>query len=477
MLAIFGLSVNAQWIQTNGPYGGQINCLAVKGSEIFAGTDENGIFATSDNGSSWISLNTEPIVSNTTSLLTYGSNILAGGQGYTAYSTDNGISWTSVLYTSGTSFAVIGSNIFTGCYRMSISSDSGITWTQMNNNVPPNYPGVLAACGTNLYAGIDYLFCTGGGMYKSIDSATSWTVINSGLQNSWIQALAVKDTNIFAGTTGGIFRLSNNDTIWTPVSHGLTNYDIRSFIVSGSNIFAGSNGGGVFLSMDNGANWVAVNTGLPASTAVYALAISGNYLYAGTLNAGVWKRSLTDILMSNCSALFTLEADTTTPHHYFVTNNAFGTPPLTYTWSWGDGTTDNVAYPSHTYSTAGYYNICLTITDSIGCTSTYCDSTYLQKSTNSMLTIDVIPQGTTGINENELLNQIKTYPNPVINYLTIETPPQSTIKISSIQGQLIKTLATSGSKINVDVSSLPCGVYLVEVRTEKGVAVKKFIKE
>ena len=94
-----------------------------------------------------------------------------------------------------------------------------------------------------------------------------------------------------------------------------------------------------------------------------------------------------------------------------------------------------------------------------------------------MLTIDVIPQGTTGINENELLNQIKTYPNPVINYLTIETPPQSTIKISSIQGQLIKTLATSGSKINVDVSSLPCGVYLVEVRTEKGVAVKKFIKE
>ena len=84
-------------------------------------------------------------------------------------------------------------------------------------------------------------------------------------------------------------------------------------------------------------------------------------------------------------------------------------------------------------------------------------------------------------------SRFSLFPNPASNTLTIETPSPSTIKISTIQDQLIKTIATNGSKINVDhvgyssyvvnVSAWPDGVYLVEVRTEKGIAVKKFIKE
>ncbi len=74
-------------------------------------------------------------------------------------------------------------------------------------------------------------------------------------------------------------------------------------------------------------------------------------------------------------------------------------------------------------------------------------------------------------------NLVKVYPNPTDNNLTLETPALSTIEIFDIEGQLIKTIATSGAKTNVDVSVLPCGVYVVEVRTEKGIAVKKFIKE
>jgi hypothetical protein len=68
-------------------------------------------------------------------------------------------------------------------------------------------------------------------------------------------------------------------------------------------------------------------------------------------------------------------------------------------------------------------------------------------------------------------------PNPVINNLSIESPMQATIEIISIQGQLIKTIASTGLKTSIDVSAFPCGVYLVEVRTEKGIAVQKFVKE
>ena len=95
---------------------------------------------------------------------------------------------------------------------------------------------------------------------------------------------------------------------------------------------------------------------------------------------------------------------------------------------------------------------------------------------------------TTGITENNLNDKsIKIYPNPATDNLIIETAQPSTIEISNIQGQLIKTLLTTGNKTNVDhvgyssyvvdVSTFPSGVYIVEVKTEKGVAVKKFVKE
>ena len=55
---------------------------------------------------------------------------------------------------------------------------------------------------------------------------------------------------------------------------------------------------------------------------------------------------------TNCSAYFIVTPDTTTLHHYYIINNASGITPIKYYWSWGDGTYDTIAYPSHTYSTA-----------------------------------------------------------------------------------------------------------------------------
>jgi len=83
---------------------------------------------------------------------------------------------------------------------------------------------------------------------------------------------------------------------------------------------------------------------------------------------------------------------------------------------------------------------------------------------------------TVGINKfNNTL--ISIYPNPAINNITIETPQQATIKVLNIQGQLMKTLSTSANKTNIDVSALPNGFYVVETKTEKGVVVRKFVKQ
>lgn len=50
---------------------------------------------------------------------------------------------------------------------------------------------------------------------------------------------------------------------------------------------------------------------------------------------------------------------------------------LNYHWSFGDGTSSTQPYPNHIYNTNGYYNVCLTITDSLqNCTASWCDSIY-----------------------------------------------------------------------------------------------------
>ena len=43
----------SQWQQANnGLYGGNVKCIAISGSNIFAGTD-GGVFLSSDNGQNW----------------------------------------------------------------------------------------------------------------------------------------------------------------------------------------------------------------------------------------------------------------------------------------------------------------------------------------------------------------------------------------------------------------------------------------
>ena len=82
------------------------------------------------------------------------------------------------------------------------------------------------------------------------------------------------------------------------------------------------------------------------------------------------------------------------------------------------------------------------------------------------------------INEikNNVIN-IVMFPNPATDYLTIVTPQKTTVEILNINGQIIKTIFTTNKQTTIDVRNLSSGVYIIKVRTEKGVAVKKFIKE
>jgi gliding motility-associated-like protein len=49
-----------------------------------------------------------------------------------------------------------------------------------------------------------------------------------------------------------------------------------------------------------------------------------------------------------------------------------GRPLTAHLWDFGDGNTSTLANPTHNYDAEGVYTICLTVTDSAGCDSTFC---------------------------------------------------------------------------------------------------------
>lgn len=83
----------------------------------------------------------------------------------------------------------------------------------------------------------------------------------------------------------------------------------------------------------------------------------------------------------------------------------------------------------------------------------------------------------TGISGYDNLTDILIYPNPATDNLTIETHQKATIEILNTAGQIIKTIHTRDKQISINISDISGGVYIIKAKTEKGVAVKKFIKE
>jgi hypothetical protein len=118
--------------------------------------------------------------------------------------------------------------------------------------------------------------------------------------------LGISGSKIFAGTFGGgIFLSTNNGANWTAVDSGIPYiYEYTAVLclgVSGSNIFAGT-GDGVFLSTNNGTSWSIANTGLTGFATCFAVNASDIFegngdggVFASTDNGRSWSRADTGL--------------------------------------------------------------------------------------------------------------------------------------------------------------------------------------
>ncbi len=154
----FGIC-EAQWVQvSNGMGNVNVYSLAYSGNNIFAGTDNYGVYLSTNNGTTWsqTSLNNRSV----------GSLVVSGN------------------------YVFAGIDLLNGVY---LSTDNGTTWAQtaLNNQVVRS----LAVNGNNVFVGT-----YPGSFYVSNNNGASWTQRNEGLGNATVYALTILNNYIFAGT-------------------------------------------------------------------------------------------------------------------------------------------------------------------------------------------------------------------------------------------------------------------------------------
>lgn len=275
------------WFATNaGITNTNITRIAARGNIVVCIADFQDVFRSSDTGDTWNRVMTSPYLTYRVALHTSNSAFFVGTSfdltGGVLRSPD-GLSWASVFSGGGiTGIGGSGQDVLMGAtwlggsnvYR---STNNGDTW----NIVAPN----LAAGAFAIFNGI--LFA---GNYRSTDNGTTW--VPHSLQST-IWVYAVHDSALFAGTASGAFRSTDAGATWMSV--GFPDNLVAGFVSLGNTLFAAA-AGSIHRTTNNGASWTPVNEGL--AEPVTRVAASATHLYVGTSTNGVWRRPLSQVIVS-----------------------------------------------------------------------------------------------------------------------------------------------------------------------------------
>ncbi len=195
--------------------------------------------------------------------------------------------------------------------------------------------------------------------------------------------------------------------------------------------------------------------------------------------------------MTNCSAFstFTLQKNSMQNLTWDLWANY---PPnaSNASWNWGDNSSSTGLTPSHTYSAAGVYNICVTVSMTCGNTYSACMSQYVYRQSQPAegAAIEVNVKKTNyivGMRDNgSVKNTVVLWPNPNDGNFKLELKGMQAnepyqVDISNILGQTVysETVRSENSALNKDLklNDLPGGPYFLKVASERSVTVSKFI--
>jgi hypothetical protein len=252
-----------------------IDRIACSSNFIYAITNNNGVYLSSNGGIDWEAVNFGPNseMSHGVDIEFKDGNVFAGSNWGGIYlSANNGLNWNKVTTTPSDQIEIIGNTVISvrDNYSIQISTDNGSIWETVNSNITNDFFWALTSFGNKLYAGT-----LEGHIYLSADYGKTLTSIAS-FNNAGIMSLVIDGDNIFAGTQGkGIAFSSNNGLNWKTLA-GISGLYVNALAKNGDLIVA--HGENIIFSNDNGNNWKTIYDG---GYAIDDIQITENYIYAG----------------------------------------------------------------------------------------------------------------------------------------------------------------------------------------------------
>ncbi len=268
-----------------------------------------------------------------------GTNTICAGASTTLTTSGGTYSWSN----GATTATINVSPNSTTTYTVTVTNASGCTATA-SRTVTVNPSPTANISGTNtICAGASTTLTTSGGTYSWSNGATTAT-INVSPASTTTYTVTVTNASGCTATASRTVTVNSNPT---------ASISGPSSICSGTNLMLTATGGGNYA-------WSNAQT-----TASASISAAGTYTVTVTNAAGC---------TATASETVTAEPATTTDFTYSISGNstvAFtnaSTNATSYSWDFGDNQTSTAANPSHSYTNAGVYEVCLTATGICGST-------------------------------------------------------------------------------------------------------------
>lgn len=253
--------------------------LFFHGQDLYAGTNGDGLFKSSDEGNTWQQITNGIYAGKQISYLAKnGNEIWAAGSywGGLYKSLDQGNTWNKINVQRFTSLYVDGNNIYGGDFDDGIneggiwvSHDAGLNFFRVS--IPNSYRFYAIAGNTSVIYASDNITNQ---LYQSSDDGTNWN-IDTTLNN--VNTLFADDTILYAGTGNGIYRKTNG-TAWQACSVPQAT-SVYAFAKMGFTVFCMS-GLGILKSSDGGIYWdTTLSNGFPESSSRFHLTAVDSNLY------------------------------------------------------------------------------------------------------------------------------------------------------------------------------------------------------
>ena len=413
------------------------------------------------------------------------------------YSDNNGFTWTigntGFFERDNSGLKAINNTLLTlkGEYGIIRSTDNGLTWNPSNSGIP-EFLGILYFVRESfkvkdtVYITInknpfsDSLF-----LYNSIDMGATWNEVITAPDSVECSFAGKNGSTLFMKYGSCYLKTSDGGASWTDLTSTLSTLNIsKVFGFSGKGdsllLFAEktSNDEAIFLSTNNGDNWTDLSNGAVGPNMEFKVLNRWDdrggrkpvMSFGGTENRPVivitdnnWPR-IDNLYMLNgatWSLINTIGLPSTPDIQDIAYYNGY--------WYISDKkgvfrSDDCINWSPVQNNTNLYMGMQGTSMQFIG------DNIFLGTRANSTWTADI----TVGLDNTELTNNIKIYPNPCNSDFTIELNTNNTnpavIEIFNLNGQKMfeKTYSDinkGNNKINVKSNNMPVGIYLIKINT------------